>query len=378
MKIIRYIKGYTEEGDFMKRMSRFTAILIMGILVVSTISLNVLANNEVETNIIAYGNDTRYASAGISIAFANYYNSIDSQEASVESEEKVKLLVSNEIVSVVSEYTKLGVANVTNYLNVREEPNEGAKLLGKLPMNAGCEILEEINGWYKIQSGNVIGYVSGEFLLTGEEANLRATEAMITVATVTADQLRIRTEPNTDSSVVARIASGEELEVVGVVDGWVEVNLTNTRAYVSAEFVVIHDTLPKGVTLQELSYGGSVSNTVVDLIQYAKQFLGNPYVYGGTSLTNGTDCSGFTMRVFAQFGYTLNRSSAAQSNNGFKISLSEIKPGDLLFYSYGGSIGHVALYIGNGQIIHASTEKTGIIISNAFYSTPTCAVRIIN
>ena len=114
------------------------------------------------------------------------------------------------------------------------------------------------------------------------------------------------------------------------------------------------------------------------MIEYAKQFLGNPYVYGGTSLTNGTDCSGFTMRIFEHFGYGLSRTSREQANNGTRVSLSEIQPGDLLFYSHGGSIGHVAIYIGNGQIIHASTERTGIIIGNAFYTTPVCATRIIN
>jgi hypothetical protein len=153
--------------------------------------------------------------------------------------------------------------------------------------------------------------------------------------------------------------------------------INNNIGYVSAEFVKVHDSLPQGLTIKELSYGGDVSDKVIELIEYAKQFLGNPYVYGGTSLTNGTDCSGFTMRIFGHFGYSLNRSSGAQSYNGTPVSLSEIKPGDLLFYSYGSAIGHVAIYIGNGQIIHASTERTGICIGNAFYQTPCCARRII-
>jgi len=244
-------------------------------------------------------------------------------------------------------------------------------------MNAGCEILDEVNGWYKIESGNVSGYVSSEYLLTGQKALKRAKKAISTYATVTCDQLKVRQEPNTNCAVLSRVAKDEKLEVVEVLDGWVKININNNIGYVSAEFVNVHDSLPQGLTIKELSYGGDVSNKVVELIEYAKQFLGNPYVYGGTSLTNGTDCSGFTMRIFEHFGYSLNRSSGSQSYNGTPVSLSEIKPGDLLFYSYGSSIGHVAIYIGNGQIIHAGTERTGICIGNAYYQTPCCARRII-
>lgn len=282
------------------------------------------------------------------------------------------------VTSVVSEYTVLGVANVTNYLNVRETPDLEGKLLGKLPMNAGCEILETLDGWYKVRSGNVEGYVSAEFLLTGEAANQRASEVIATVARVNADMLMVREQPNTDCTIITRVAEGEELEVVEQLDGWVKINIDSETGYVCADYVSVYQSLPKGVTLKELSYGDGVSNTAVDLIEYAKQFLGNPYVYGGTSLTRGTDCSGFTMRVFEHFGYSLSRTSREQAYNGTRVSLSEIQPGDLLFYKHGSTIGHVAIYIGNGQIIHASTERTGIIIGNAYYTTPACATRIIN
>ena len=114
------------------------------------------------------------------------------------------------------------------------------------------------------------------------------------------------------------------------------------------------------------------------IVAYAKQFLGNPYVYGGTSLTNGADCSGSTMRIFEHFGVSTGRTSRDQASNGKQISLSEIQPGDLLFYASGKTINHVALYIGNGKIIHASTSKTGIIISNAYYRTPAKAVTFLN
>ena len=112
------------------------------------------------------------------------------------------------------------------------------------------------------------------------------------------------------------------------------------------------------------------------VVEYAKNFVGNRYRYGGLSLTNGTDCSGFTMSVYAHFGYGLSRSSYTQVNNGRAVSMSSLQPGDLLFYKYGGStISHVAIYIGGGQIIHASTEETGIIISGM--GSPCAARRII-
>ncbi len=389
-----------------------TTLLISGAVFAGNGDISV-ATSGVSAAIEAFVNnssDTDNAhinTAGISVALSDYYANEANAEVTVASKEDIESILmlqpeaetkKNDKTEQKEEqkedkkedkqkaeskhvsyagYKQLGVANVTNYLNVREEPSMSGKILGKLPMNAGCEILDEANGWYKIESGNVSGYVSSEYLLTGKKALKRAKEAISTYATVTCDQLKVRMEPNTNCTVLSRVAKDENLEVIEVLDGWVKININNNIGYVSAEFVNVHNSLPEGLTIKELSYGGAVSDKVIELIEYAKQFLGNPYVYGGTSLTNGTDCSGFTMRIFGQFGYSLNRSSGAQSYNGTPVSLSEIKPGDLLFYSYGGSIGHVAIYIGNGQIIHAGTERTGICIGNAYYQTPCCARRII-
>lgn len=337
------------------------------------------------------GSENYVEMAGIATVFGKYYVSGDAVKdtATVSGIEKILKLAPEETeeteettkevqTSVVEGYTNLGVANVTNYLNVRETPSTDASLLGKLPMNAGCEILETLDGWYKISSGDVTGYVSAEFLLTGDAANERAKEALATVATVNADKLMVREQPSTESAILNRVAQNEDLEVAAVLDGWVQVNITGTTGYVSADYVTVHNTLPKGVTLEELNAQAEEASESagISVVEYAKQFLGNPYVWGGTSLTNGCDCSGFTMRIYEHFGYSLSRTSAAQSGNGTRVSLSEIQPGDLLFYSYGGSIGHVAMYIGGGQIIHASTERTGICIGNAYFMTPTCAVRI--
>ncbi|MBQ8877747.1 MAG: C40 family peptidase, partial [Lachnospiraceae bacterium] len=115
----------------------------------------------------------------------------------------------------------------------------------------------------------------------------------------------------------------------------------------------------------------------VEICQYAKQFLGNPYVWGGTSLTKGADCSGFVQSIFKKYGVSLPRTSRAQANAGTKIQYSQIQPGDLIFYAKGGTINHVAIYIGGGQVIHASSPKTGIKISNYNYRTPYKMVRVL-
>ena len=113
------------------------------------------------------------------------------------------------------------------------------------------------------------------------------------------------------------------------------------------------------------------------MINYAYNFLGNPYVYGGNSLTNGIDCSGFVQQIFGKFGYSLPRTSLAYANVGTRIDYRNAKPGDILVYKYGDGSGHVAIYIGNGQIVHASTPKTGICIGNAYFTAPYCAVRVL-
>ena len=121
-----------------------------------------------------------------------------------------------------------------------------------------------------------------------------------------------------------------------------------------------------------------MSDVRVDLVQYAKQFVGNPYVWGGTSLTNGADCSGFTMSIYKKYGVSLPHHAASQAQLGTKVSLGEAKPGDLVFYAKNGSINHVAIYIGNGQVIHASSPKTGIKISGVNYRTPACVRRFLS
>ncbi len=278
-------------------------------------------------------------------------------------------------------YTNIAICNVeSGNLNVRETGSTSGKMVGKLPKNAACEVLSvSEDGWAHITSGEVEGYVSSEFLLMGASARVRAKELVRTVAISNTDGLNIRMEPNTESGIFTQILKGGELEYVQTLDnGWVEVSLDDETAYVSSEFVEVTDKLDTAITMSELLYGQGISDLRVNLCEFAKQFVGNPYVWGGTSLTKGADCSGFVLSVYKHFGITLSHSSRAQAGEGKKISFSEIQPGDLVFYANGrGTINHVAIYIGGGRVISASSPKTGIKIAAYNYRTPVRYVRIL-
>ncbi len=299
------------------------------------------------------------------------------KEAPAAGEEPIGELPEAEETEQLWGYTNLGIANVDNHLNVREAPGEDGKLIGKMTKDAACEILSVENNWAHIRSGKVEGYVSMDYLFTGKEARSRAKEAVTAIATVTTQTLKVREEPNTQSTVLTLVPIEEKLEVEAVEGGWVKIYLDDETAYVSADYVDIKEQLETAVTMTELLYGVGVSDVKVDLCQYAKKFIGNPYVWGGTSLTKGADCSGFVLSVFKKYGVSLPRTSREQAKRGTKVQASAIQPGDLVFYAKNKTINHVAIYVGNGQVVHASSPRTGIRISNMYYRTPYTIRRII-
>lgn len=335
-----------------------------------------------------------YSEAGMSEALDGYGSYImvadtDTTNASVEALDVALKFVPEG--SVIEGYTNLGVSNVTDYLNVRSAAGTDNSIIGKMPGGSACEVISEENGWYQIQSGSVSGYVDKQYILTGYDANVKAMETMQNVLKVNCDVLNVRQEPSQDCAISDKVENGEILQIVeDENNGWYKVNINNLEGYVSAEFVNEVNTLPVAESVVTFTLGNgssatysasgsnsSVSRTAVDLINYAYQFLGNPYVYGGNSLTNGTDCSGFCKLIFAEFGYSLPRTSSAYAGIGTQVSTSEAKPGDIFVYKYGDGTGHVAIYIGDGQIIHASTPATGIRIGNAYFTTPYCVVRVL-
>lgn len=353
-----------------RNINRFFAIAMAGTLIFTGSSLTGLTAQAKEANKVQ-----TVAGAGALFTEAIKDKPTEQEEQASVSENTAE--VTQEAPSTIYGYTNLGIANVEETLNVRETPSADSSMVGKMPKNAAGEILETLDGWYKIQSGDVTGYVSADYLITGEEAAARAEEVKQTIATVKTPTLNVREEPNTECSILALMPQGEELNVLEDLSSWVKVDLDNTNGFISKDYVDISVQLPKAMTMTEVRYGNGVSDVRVDLISYATQFVGNPYVWGGTSLTNGADCSGFTLSIFAKYGVYLPHSSKAQANCGTRISASEAKPGDLFFYGSGSSISHVAIYIGNGQIVHASSKKTGIKISNAFYRSPICVTRVL-
>ncbi|MBR3635554.1 MAG: C40 family peptidase [Lachnospiraceae bacterium] len=278
-------------------------------------------------------------------------------------------LAAAEDTSLTFGYNNLGVSDVENHLNVREAPSTDAKLVGKMTNNCGCEIMESEGEWYHVVSGEVEGWVHSDYLLTGAKAILRANEVVTKMARATEGGLRVRSEANTDCEIITTMGEGERLEVIEELDGWIKVSLDDEEAYISADYAIVEEELDTAITMTELLYGEGVSDVRVEICQYAKEFLGNRYVWGGSSLTKGTDCSGFTMSVYKKYGISLPHSSVAQSKMGTKVSLSEAKAGDLVFYAKGGTVNHVGIYIGNGQVIHASNPKQGIKISPVGYRT---------
>ena len=293
------------------------------------------------------------------------------------------------------------IAVVDGYVNVRSMPDEDSEVVGKLYNHSAGTWLDKQGDWYKIESGNVVGFVKGEFVKTGKAAVELAAEVGQRLATVHTTTLKIREEASGESKVLGLVANEDQLSVLEETDEWIKVSIEEGDGWVSREYVSLSTWFPKAESKAEEEArlkkeeaerraanaaaarsaggkkgknsggggGGGVSYSVggggmgSSVANYALQFVGNPYVYGGTSLTNGTDCSGFTMGVYRNFGVSLPHSSGAQRACGYGVgSLAEAQPGDLICYS-----GHVALYIGGGQIVHASTARTGIKVSNAAY-----------
>lgn len=311
-------------------------------------------------------------------------------------------------------FKSLVIAQVNDYVNVRSIPSEEGEILGKLYDKSVGEFIEEDNGWYKITSGSVTGYVKAEYCVTGDDAVALAKKVGNRIATVTTTTLKVREEPSLDATVLGLVPIQDQLLVTEELDNWVKVNIEEGDGYVSLDYVTLSTEFVKAESREEeearlakeeaerkaaleaarkaeeknrkaaksessattseapVVYATGESALGQSVASYACQFVGNPYVYGGTSLTNGADCSGFVMSVYANFGVSLPHSSSGDRSVGTAVDgLANAQPGDIICYS-----GHVAIYIGNGQIVHASTAKTGIKISDVNYRTPLGVRRI--
>ncbi|HIQ72882.1 MAG TPA: SH3 domain-containing protein [Candidatus Cottocaccamicrobium excrementipullorum] len=287
------------------------------------------------------------------------------------------------VTMALSQYDHLVISKVNNYLNVRAEPSTDGEIIGKMTSKAAGEILETLDGWYKIKSGNITGYITADpqYTAVGQEASDLAVSTASLMAIVNTDRLNVRTEPSTDATIWTQISKEERYPVISQLDGWVQIELDSDDgdgeadlAYISTRDnnVEVRYALPEAIKFSPLEEAAQASASLrTRIVNYALQFVGNPYVWGGTSLTNGVDCSGFTMQVMRNFGISLPHYSGSQARMGKAVSSSEMRPGDLIFYANSsGTVNHVAMYIGNGQIVHAASRRSGIKISTWNYRTP--------
>lgn len=335
-----------------------------------------------------------------------------------------------------SKYANKAVADIysTTTLNIRKKGSINAKIVGKMKNGNIATVLKKGSEWSKVRSGNVTGYVKNQYLVFGDEIENFAKQNVKKVAKVQTETLRVRKKASTNSKIVTLASEDDKLKVKKQTDDWAKVKVDGQTGYVSKDYAKVTYSFGKAKSMKQIqaeqeakeakkraeeaarnksvsttssshtSNTGTTSGSTAGSTQttkkasvsvsssgssatgsriasYAQQFVGNPYRYGGNSLTSGIDCSGFTQQVMAKFGYSISRTSSSQSGDGRAVSTSNLRAGDLVFYGNGGSIDHVALYIGGGQVVHASNSapypRGGIKISNVNYRTPICARRVI-
>ena len=336
-----------------------------------------------------------------------------------------------------SKYANKAVADIysTTTLNIRKKGSINVKIVGKMKKGNIATVLKKGSEWSKVRSGNVTGYVKNQYLVFGDEIENFAKQNVKKVAKVQTETLRVRKKASTDSKIVTLVSEDDKLKVKKQTNDWAKVKVDGQTGYVSKDYAKVTYSFGKAKSMKQIqaeqaakeaqkqaaqttigneSASTSSSNTSNSsttsgstkassvqaakkasvsvsssgssatgsrIASYAQQFIGNPYRYGGNSLTSGIDCSGFTQQIMAKFGYSISRTSSSQAGEGRAVSTSNLRAGDLVFYGNGGSINHVAVYIGGGQVVHASNSapypRGGIKISNVNYRTPICARRII-
>lgn len=387
----------------------------------------------------AVGRDAEMPVAGMDVLLNNYYARTASTQSGLENPVvgiPAEIPVENKeapIEEVKSEYENIAVSRCYDYVNVRSIPSTEGEILGKIYDGCAATILERVDDWYRIESGSVEGYIKAEYFVTGEEAEALVDELATKIATVNTTTLLVRADADINSDCLTMVPLGEEFVVTEEKNGWAHIEVdASTNGWVSMDYLDMEVKFDVAISIEEeqkqieeqqaaerrareaqealaaaqaaqaaaaqaakeaqvkeaqASVSESISSGTTNaalreaIVSYALQFVGNPYVYGGNSLTNGTDCSGFVNLVYKEFGYSLTRRASLQYNDGRHISIDEIQPGDLIFYPepYDPTdIGHVAMYIGNGQVVHASTAATGIKISRYNYRTIYGAVSIID
>lgn len=404
-------------------------------------TMSVRSKGSVVTNASAIG--------GISLMLQNYYKNLPEGDNGDIYVDGVKMRV---VDRVPSPYENLAIANVQNYVNIRSGPSTDYEAIGKLHKGCVANVLGYEGGWVKIQSGNLAeGYIRGDYLLIGSEAEDTIDEYCEKIATVNCNVLNVRTGMSTSDSIYEQIPRGESYYVAEEYEEWVKIILgqddstgVEHTGYVYKQYVDISYEFQYAITKEEeaaqkaaeeaarkaeqerlkklaeeeaarkaaeearrkaaeeekkkaaqaeaekakelLEQQAALTTESARLRQeiasYALNFVGNPYVWGGTSLTKGADCSGFVQSIYKQFGYTIPRVSRDQAKSAgycnVQPDVEHLLPGDLIFYTNSkGVVDHVAMYIGDGKIVHAANKRAGIVVASYNHRTPYKARRVV-
>ena len=277
-------------------------------------------------------------------------------------------------------------------LNVRFEHNTDSRIATQIPAGEKLLVLKQKGDWYEVavsdgdgDEDQITGWVLADYVkvkiqwkhaITIKEEKAEEERKAAAEAALAAQQAALKAEQ--DAQQAAAQASQQQAAAQARQQAAAQArqqqtaqrqsnNVNNTQK--AAEQPRVEEKVQTSVS------GGAKGQSIAN---FALNFVGNPYVWGGTSLTRGCDCSGFAMSVYANFGIGLNRTSRAQASNGYAVGMNELQAGDLIFYAANGrSISHVAIYIGGGKVVHASTPRTGIIVSSVYHQTPYCARRIV-
>ncbi len=313
-----------------------------------------------------------------------------------------------------NEYSDFAIANVVNYVNVRTEPNTNSEIVGKMYDNSVAQILSVVGTgeeWFRVISGNVEGYIKAEYFIYGDDVVDVIDNYVTRYVMVKADRLNVRERADVTASRIGYMDNAEKAKLLEYGEEWSKILYAGEReGYVASEYITVEEEFVYAKSIEEEqreleeqrllaqraqeSESEAPENTVIEItpppvdyanvselrkaiVNYAMQYLGNRYVSGGRSLETGTDCSGFTCYSYAAFGYSLSRTPQGQwSSNGRRITMDQIQPGDIVCYSSsGGRCSHVALYIGNGQIIHEANSRRGVVIDNVYYDNTFIGVK---